>query len=109
MGSFFYMEINPPLLLHIETDRSDPPLHCRCATLAFPPRHNEFEPWAPDRYNWDLGPTAGDEEGVAAAEPTDPMDGLGGGDDPVDEEPLDDPGDLADIGEIVPPISDDQC
>jgi hypothetical protein len=29
---------NQPLL-HIETDRSDPPLHCRCPKLAFPPRH----------------------------------------------------------------------
>jgi hypothetical protein len=32
----------------------------------------------------------------------------GFGDDPVDEEPLDEPDDLGNIGEIVPPISDDQ-
>jgi hypothetical protein len=37
-GAVFCMDINKPLL-HIETDRSDPPLHSRCPPLAFPPRH----------------------------------------------------------------------
>jgi hypothetical protein len=73
---------------------------------------NQFEPWAPDPYNWDLGPPAGDEGGATVDEPTDPMDGQGdaGFDDaPADDEPVgEEPVDLGAIGEIVEPISDEQ-
>jgi hypothetical protein len=30
---------------------------------------NQFEPWAPDSYNWDLGPPADDEGGLLRANP----------------------------------------
>ena len=33
-----FLHGNPPLL-HVETDRSDTPPHCRCPPLVFPPRH----------------------------------------------------------------------
>jgi hypothetical protein len=36
---FTRKQINQPLPLHTETDRSDPPPRFRCPPLAFPPRH----------------------------------------------------------------------
>jgi hypothetical protein len=39
VGSFCMEIIHPFCTLCAETDRSDPPLHCRCPKLVFPPRH----------------------------------------------------------------------